>query len=99
MWKNRLTAVELSVALATRRVYSAERGALEKERGGNVRFDKHKLQAEIERMRASGEMAAALKRLRDRFVQSHSFDASDDDAVTAKDLERVAGELRLRERR
>jgi len=60
-----------------------------------VRFDKHKLQAEIERMRSSGEMAATLKRYRDRFVQSHSFDAAAVEAITAKDLERAANRLKL----
>jgi hypothetical protein len=60
-----------------------------------MHFDKHKLQAEIERMKRSGEMAAELKRYRDRFLVTHKMGGPALDVITAKDMQREAMRLKL----
>lgn len=58
-------------------------------------FDKAKLLASIEEMRASGALPAAMKVFTDRFVNSHKMDAPTVEAITAKDLEREAAKLTI----
>lgn len=60
-----------------------------------MRFDNRKLQADIEALRASGQLAAAVKLLRDRFLRTHKMDGPTVEIITAKDLQREQAKLRI----